>query len=450
MKIVINKGLVIDPKNRIYSKLNVAIEDGKISEISKQELKGDSIINADGLVVAPGFIDIHMHEDTYDIQKDKFNIGIFECMLKMGVTTAIGGNCGIGTEEPNVYLDAVDRIGIPINFGMLLPHGILRNKVNEKNKYKKASMKNIIKMQQLAQQYLDKGCLGISFGIRYIPGITKEEFIYISQGAKKNNKLIAAHIRDDAENVIEAALEFIKIGEELGLPIQISHIGSMGAYGQMNELLSLIDYYKAKGVNVSSDCYPYNAFSTGIGETTYDEGFLERYNTTYESIEIVEGQYKGKRLSKELFYKLRKEAPKTLTVAHVMKENEIELAMIHPDVIIASDGILNNLQGHPRASGTFPRFIKQYVKEKSLLSLASAIEKITYLPAKRLGINKGTLDIGSDGDMVIFNYDEIVDQGTFQNPISPPKGIKYVIMNGKIAVENNKIIHNALGKSIRK
>ena len=450
MKTVINNGFIIDPKNKIHSKLNLAIENGKVSEISNNSLQGDKFINADGLYVTPGFIDIHMHEGNYDKTNDIFDTETFESMARMGVTTVIGGNCGAGPKEPDIYLDAVDRIGIPVNLGLLVPHGILRNRVNEKDKYKKASKENIVKMRNMAEAYLDKGCLGISFGIRYIPGINREELLSISQVAKKENKMVAAHIRDDAQNVISAAKEFIEVGETFGIPIQFSHIGSMGAYGQMAQLLSLFDYYKAKGVNIGSDCYPYNAFSTGLGETTYDEGFLERYGITYSCVEISRGEYRGQRLTEDLFFKLRKTNPELSTIAYVMKEEEVDMAIIHPDVCIGSDGALHDSQGHPRASGTFPRFIKRYVKDKKYLNLYQAIEKMTYLPAKRAGIKKGSLGMNDDADIIIFNYNEIEDKSTFKQPALPPKGLKYIIINGEIAVKDNKIIDNKLGRSIRK
>jgi len=450
LKTIINNGFIIDPKNKIYSKLNISIENGKISEISDNKFQGDVIIDVDGLIVTPGFVDIHMHEDAHDIKNNRFNINTFESLIKMGVTTAIGGNCGAGPKEPDVYLDAVDRLGIPLNFGLLVPHGILRKKVNEKDKYKKASKENIRKMRNIAEEYLDKGCLGISFGIRYIPGIKKEELLYISEAAKKDNKMVAAHIRDDAQNVIPSAIEFIEVGKKFGVPIQLSHIGSMGAYGQMEQFLSLIDNYRANGVDIGADCYPYDAFSTGLGETTYDEGFLDRYQTTYNSIEIAEGEYKGQRLAEDLFFKLRKIAPDLSTIAYVMKEKEVDMAMSHPNVCVASDGFLHDFQGHPRVSGTFPRVIKKYVKEKKLLNLYQAIEKMTYLPARRVGIKKGSLGINCDADIVIFNYDEIEDKATFKQPVLAPKGLKYVIVNGKLAVKDGKIIDNKLGKPIRR
>lgn len=451
MKTVINNGTVIDPKNKVNSKLNIAFEQGKITEISRDKLSGDIFIDADGLIVTPGFVDIHMHEDSYNSQKNIFNVDIFQCMLRMGVTTAIGGNCGIGTEDPDIYLNNVDKLGIPINIGLLVPHCSLRKKVQEVDRYKKASVNNINKMRKLAEEYLAQGCLGISYGIRYIPGVTKFELELISGAVQKNKKIIAAHIRDDAQNVLLATQELINVGVELDVPIQLSHIGSMGAFGQMAELLALIDsYHTGKGIDIASDCYPYTAFSTHLGATTYDEGFIERYQGGYENIEIAEGKYKDQRLNEQLYNKLRRDSPELLTIAYVMKEEEIDMALGHPNVVVASDGLLSNSQGHPRASGTFPRFIKKYVKEKKILNLYQAIKKITIQPAQRMGINKGSIGVGDDADIVIFDYENLADKATFAEPMLPPNGMKYVLVNGEIAMKDKEIINYNLGRSVRK
>lgn len=447
-KIVINGGLLIDPANKTLSKLNIAIKNGKVVEISTEVLYGDEVINAEDLIVAPGFIDCHMHEDPYDPKEDMFNISIFECMLKMGVTTAIAGNCGIGPSNIPQYVDAVNRIGIPVNLGMLVPHNVLRSLEGIEDKYNSVSEKSIKNMKIKAKEYLELGCLGISFGIRYVPGLDEKELMEISSACKRDNKIIAAHIRDDAKAVITAANEFIHIGQVLSLPVQISHIGSMGAYGQMEELLSLIDYYGSNGLDIAADCYPYNAFSTRIGETTYDDGFLERYGTTYEAIEIAEGKYKGQRCTEDIFNELRKNAPETITIGHLMKEAEVDKAIAHPKVYIASDGMMHDFQGHPRAAGTFPRIISKYVKEKGIITLYNAIEKMTSLPANRFGLNKGSLGIGSDGDVVIFDYDEIKDNASFKKPALSPSGIKYVLINGEIAVKDNVVKESKLGKFV--
>ena len=301
-----------------------------------------------------------------------------------------------------------------------------------------------------AREYLEGGCFGISYGIRYVPGITELELIEVSKACKPENKIINAHVRDDAKNIIWATKEFIKVGMKLDIPIQNSHIGSMGGYGQMKELLRLLDSVKSSGLDITSDCYPYYAFSTRIGETTYDDGFLERYNIDYDSIEISEGKYKGQRCTRNIFDELRKNSPDTITVGHVMNEKDIDMAILHPNVMIASDGFLHNEQGHPRAAGTFTRLIDKYVKTGKL-SLYDAINKMTTMPAKKLGLsNKGNLSKGSDADITIFSYDEIKDNATFDNPIKKPDGIKYVLIKGSVALKDGEIVNGKLGTSVRR
>ena len=448
---VVKNGRVIDPYNNIDSKLNIVIKDGKILEITPYEISGEKNIDATGLIVCPGFIDIHMHEDMYHNEEDYLDEWIAKSMLNMGVTTCIGGNCGINLTEPLTYLDAVDRLKLPVNIGLMTGHTNIRECVVENsNKYNPIQTDDIKKIMYTAREYLEGGCFGISYGIRYVPGITELELIEVSKACKPENKIINAHVRDDAKNIIWATKEFIKVGMKLDIPIQNSHIGSMGGYGQMKELLRLLDSVKSSGLDITSDCYPYYAFSTRIGETTYDDGFLERYNIDYDSIEISEGKYKGQRCTKNIFDELRKNSPDTITVGHVMNEKDIDMAILHPNVMIASDGFLHNEQGHPRAAGTFTRLIDKYVKTGKL-SLYDAINKMTTMQAKKLGLsNKGNLSKGSDADITIFSYDEIKDNATFDNPIKNPDGIKYVLIKGSVALKDGEIVNGKLGTSVRR
>ena len=448
---VVKNGRVIDPYNNIDSKLNIVIKDGKILELTPYEISGEKNIDATGLIVCPGFIDIHMHEDMYHNEEDYLDEWIAKSMLNMGVTTCIGGNCGINLTEPLTYLDAVDRLKLPVNIGLMAGHTNIRECVVENsNKYNPIQTDDIKKIMYTAREYLEGGCFGISYGIRYVPGITELELIEVSKACKPENKIINAHVRDDAKNIIWATKEFIKVGMKLDIPIQNSHIGSMGGYGQMKELLRLLDSVKSSGLDITSDCYPYYAFSTRIGETTYDDGFLERYNIDYDSIEISEGKYKGQRCTKNIFDELRKNSPDTITVGHVMNEKDIDMAILHPNVMIASDGFLHKEQGHPRAAGTFPRLIDKYVKTGKL-SLYDAINKMTTMQAKKLGLsNKGNLSKGSDADITIFSYDEIKDNATFDNPIKKPDGIKYVLIKGSVALKDGEIVNGKLGTSVRR
>lgn len=447
---VINHGILIDPGNSVHAKRNIAIEKGKVAEISADLLEGEVEIDASGLVVAPGFIDMHMHEDPFVEDEGKFQISIFESELQMGVTTTIGGNCGIGTLDPKSYLEAADQIGLPVNVGLLVPHESLRLQAGADRRYEAVSINQLEIMKALASKYMMAGCLGISFGIRYIPGITELELMEISSVAQKYNTIIAAHLRNDADHVMRSAEEFMKVGRELDLPVQFSHMNSMAGFGQMETFLQWMDQQALEGFDIASDCYPYEAFSTFIGTATYDDGFLERYQVGYEAIEVAEGPHRGERLTEELFHFLRETAPKTLTIAHVMKREDVDKAIIHPRVMIASDGLINGRQGHPRAAGTFPRVLGEYVRERRLMSLYQAINKMTAMPARQLGIKKGTLEAGADADITLFNPDVIQDKATFKDPMALPMGIKGVWVSGQLALWDGVIMQAHKGRAVKK
>ena len=450
MRMLIKNGFVIDPANGICSKLNLVIEDGKVAEVTIKEPECEKVIDAKGKYVVPGFIDIHIHEEGYDEKEKRIKDSINFSMLRMGVTTAIGGNCGDNYMDPVAYLDELDSKGGPINIGLLAGHTYFRNKAGHTDKYTRITDAELSAMTKMMKKALDEGCIGISFGIRYVPGIKENELLQCGKLCKKSGKLITAHVRDDAEFVFDAVKELINVGEKLDVPVQVSHIGSMGGFGQMREMLRIIDEYKANNYDVTADCYPYYAFSTRIGETTYDDGFLDRYGTDYSSIEICEGKYKGMRCNEKIFRELRAEAPETITVCHVMKPEDVDMALVHPNVMLASDGLFNKGQGHPRAAGSFPRFIKNYVRTGKL-SLYEAINKMTAMQAKKLGLNnKGRLNKGADADIVIFDLNKIEDTATFDKPAEYPVGIDYVLIAGQIALHNNNVIDKTLGKSVRK
>lgn len=448
--IVLNNGMLIDPKKLIMSYLNIGIENGKVSLLSSEKLKGIKEFDCEGKIVSPGFVDMHMHEDPLNISNDGFDICISECMLKMGVTTVIGGNCGIGPLSPLNYLDIVDKIGYPVNIGLLSSHENLRNNFGSFNKYNNIDSDTIHKMSILLDEELKGGTLGLSFGIRYIPGLSKNEMIELCKVVKKYDCIAAAHVRDDAAQVMASIMELIEVGKESGAKIQVSHIGSMAAYGQMKHVCGLIDSYVANGQDIGMDCYPYSAFCTSIGSTTFDKGFLERYQTNYDSLELTQGELVGKSLDAQLFETVREKHPDYLVVAHVMKESEVDMALCHPRSILASDGILNNGNGHPRAAGSFPRFIREYVINKKCISLFEAVNKMTYLPAKRMNISKGALSIGDDADIVVFDINTISDNSTFKEPLKSPSGIEYVFIRGNLALKDGVILNNTLGKPIRR
>lgn len=453
MKTLIKNGFVIDPANHVSAKLNLLLDGGKVTAVTTDEPAADRVIDAAGEIVTPGFVDIHMHEDPVEADgriyadEDK---AIFNCMLRMGVTTALAGNCGENCCHPADYLDIVDRDGVAVNVGMMAGHQWFREHVGATDKYAPTTDAQNQQMMREMEEALRRGCFGISYGVEYVPGITLEELLVTAKACQKDGKLISAHIRSDAGEVLDAADELMEVGRITGVPVQISHIGSMAGYGQMKQFLTKVDRYKLNGLDVSCDCYPYFAFSTHLGSSVYDEGWVERYHCDYDVLELCEGKYKGRRCTKEIFEEERANRPNCMTVCYVIREEDVRMALTHPNVMLASDGIMNHGQGHPRAAGSFPGFLARFVRTGKV-GLYDAINRMTAMPAEKLGLtNKGRLNVGADADVVIFDPETVCDCASFTDPTLPPKGIDYVLIGGELAAKDGTVVCGDLGRSVRK
>ena len=449
-RVRIQNGRVVDPAQAIDRITNLYIEDGKISAITDESFNADVLIDATGSIVCPGFIDIHMHEDDYDPETDTIGCSMAKSALHMGVTLDIGGNCGQNVFDPAHYLACIDRDGAPVHLGLLVGHTYLRSQLPNHNKYQPIDQVALKKITAACAELLACGCLGVSFGVKYVPGTTMEEMLALAALCRNGDKLVAAHVRQDLDEVFPAADELAAIGEKAGVRVQFSHIGSMGGYGQMPRLLKQIKDYRAKGIDMLCDCYPYSAFSTGIGETTYDDGFLDRYQANYDRILIASGPYAGKRCTKEIFDTLRSTAPDTATVGYFMNDTDIETALCSPLVMLGSDGVRTGGMGHPRASGSFARFIADYIRPGKI-GLAEGISKMTTMTANRLHLpNKGNFLPGSDADITIFDLEQVNDCATYENGQIPAQGFKFVLLGGEIALQDDQIVNCRLGKSVRK
>ena len=457
--VLIYGGTVVDPSQNLECLADVVCKNGKIAEIvvdpsaadrEARKAEADLAIDAAGKIVCPGFIDIHMHEDPYDQETDSIIQNISKCMVRMGVTTAVGGNCGSNNAPPDHYLDVVDRDGYATNLALMAGHSFLRHRCSDAGKYDGVSDENIEAMVQLGEQYLSAGCIGISFGVKYIPGTRWEEIISLAKLCQKGGKVVSSHVRNDVDGVFDACRELADIGREAGVKVQFSHIGSMGGYGQMERLLSQIEGYRAEGIDLMCDCYPYDAFSTEIGVTTYDAENFAAYQSDYSSILLCDGPYAGLRCTKEIFDEMRKDRPDTMTVGYFMKQEEVDMALAAPYVMLGSDGILVGDQGHPRAAGAFPRFLRRYAASGKM-TLSEAIAKVTTMAARRLQLdNKGSLKPGCDADVVVFDLNRVEDSATYTEAVLPPAGIDWVLIGGEIAVKEGQLVRDDLGRSVRK
>lgn len=440
---VIRRGSVYLPEAEKLVSASVAVQNGKILEIgSCSGYGGWREVDASECIVSPGFIDTHMHDEEV---KDPHTIE--KALLLQGVTTAIAGNCGSGP----LLEDILPHRKTPwLNLGYLTGHTVLREKVGIHDRYRSASAEEIRAMAELLEKELREGSLGLSFGLEYMPQTSQEEIHGLVSVLKNfERRWIAVHIRYDGPRCLEGVRETVEMAKQHGLRVQISHFGSMNAFGNCQASLDLLEEAWKEGVDMTLDCYPYAAFCTHIGSAVFDPGFEERWDGKgLEAIEMGSGKYKGERLTSESYEDLRKNYPDELAIAHVLNEKEVRSCLVHPRCAVASDGVLIGGQGHPRAAGTFPRALR-WLREEGL-SWEEALKHVTSLPADMIWSRRGRLEPGAPGDLVVFDPQKLEDTATFKDQLSPPRGIRYVFVNGEMAVREGEIQEPPRGHFLRR
>lgn len=439
LDILIRDGTLLDPVEGTQGARNVGIESDRVVYVGTEAPPARRVLDASGLLVSPGFVDTHMHDEELS-DPDTMQ----QALLRQGVTTAIAGNCGSGP----LLKDIRAARGAPwLNLSYLTGHRVLREAVGLMDVYKPASPAQTAEMVNLLRGELDEGSFGLSFGLEYAPNTSPHEIDALARVVKDYpERFVSSHIRRDGPECLDSVKEMIALAERFGIRVQISHIGSMTAFGFSSQALALVDEARSAGLDVTMDCYPYAAFCTNVGSTVFDPGFEKRWGKGLESLEAASGKYKGSRLTEASFAELRAHDPEALVIAHVMNEDEIRLCLSHPRCAIASDGILHNGEGHPRAAGTFPRALR-WLREAGL-SWPEAVRHATSLPASMAWLPVGVLREGSRADVVAFSPEALRDRATFQDQLVPPEGIEYVVVNGKIAVERGKISRPPVGRLI--
>lgn len=497
--IIILNGQIIDGTGAVSIRSDIGIKNGLIQQIGNlNKSSADRIIDAKGMVVSPGFIDLHAHLDPI------LKLPSCESHIRQGVTTALGGPDGSSPWPIGNYLDTLDQLGIGMNVAYLIGHNTVRKNVM-KLENRAPDKEELNEMGSQIAKAMEEGAFGISTGLKYLPGAFSEvdEVIELSKVASQAGGIYTSHLREEGLGLLDAVQEAILISDEADIPVVLTHHKVVGKpmWGQSRVTLSMVDSARAAGLDIMIDQYPYNASYTSISilipawaRAGGNEAFRKRISDPKLKDSIKEGivfnivnDRGGDDLSRVQFAKVKWNAElegKTLKywcktkgleptiengaelvieaqlnggascVFHAMDEGDVERIMKHPQTMIASDGRLVKPgigHPHPRWYGTFPRVLGRYVREKSVLPLETAIYKMTLLPANTLGLSdRGQIKEQMKADLVIFDPETITDKATFEQPHQYPEGIHFVIINGKLAIDKGEFKNIRAGEVLRK
>ena len=465
--IVIANGRVMDPETGLDGIRYVGIRGGTVVAISETALRGRTMIDAEGLVVAPGFIDLHAHGQSARANE-------FQAMD--GVTTALELEGGV--IDVDEFLSRRDGDAI-INYGASIAHGEIRTWVMPEYADKISQALELIResdattseawelldeatrdgryealdplqypaMWKRLEKGLADGALGAGMPHQYYPGVTYDEIFRVFQFAASHQVPIYTHVRDMG---VAPMQEVIANAVATGASLHIVHMNSSSLWDYKTNL-DLILGAQERGADITTEAYPYTAASTGIRSAIFDPGWQERLRISYEDLQW---QDTGERLTEETFRNYYEEGG--VLIIHMMKPEWIEAQIGDPRVMVASDGMPYAPGAHPRSAGTFSRFLGRYIREQELLPLMDALKKITLMPAQRLEhvspqmIRKGRLQEGSDADITIFDPEHIIDTADFDGELSYSEGVEFLLVNGELAIRDGALVDGARpGQAVR-
>ena len=442
--IVIRNARVLDPATNLDAVRSIGISGKKIAALSADPLRGRIEIDASGLVAAPGFIDLHSHGQTPENYRYKAMDGVTPALeLEVGVSPvgdwykAREGRSLVHFGASAGHIPA--RMAVMKDSGGLLPRDAAMNRA--------ATPDEQTAIEAIVRRDLDEGGVGMGMGITYTPTATRDEILSLFQLAARFRRPVFVHMRGG--DVVASLQEVITDAAVTGAPLHVVHINS-AATARTPIALQMIDGARARGLDVTTEAYPYTASMTEIASAAYS-GWEQREP---EFFSRLLWPATGERLTRESFATYRKQGGFVIQFGNT--DDMVRAAIAHPAVMIASDGIIENGKGHPRGAGTFARVLGKYVREEKALSLMDAVRKASLMPAQRLEAfapamrQKGRLSAGADADIVVFDPGRVIDKATFENAAQYSEGFRDVLVEGTFVVRDGKLQEGVMpGQAIR-
>ncbi|MEQ1644330.1 MAG: D-aminoacylase [Pyrinomonadaceae bacterium] len=467
--ILFQNASVIDGTGKPAFRGDVRIKDGKIAKIGKVKAsKDDEVIDASGLVLAPGFIDIHNHSETGLLRE-----GTAGNQVSQGITTLLVGPDG-GSPWPLAEYFTKLNGKIAVNVGAFIGHAEVRSQILKEDYKRVATPEEIAAMTKLVEQAMNEGAFGLSSGLEYDVGFmaTIEEMIELAKVAAKYKGIYMSHIRDEEEGFRSAMEEAIRIGKDAKLPVQISHIkmGNRNVWGKSAEAIALIEAAKKSGQDVTADAYPYTAWASTItvlvpSRKHEDRDEVEKglanvggpdkvlitshaANRSYEMKNMAEIAASKNISPVDLYIEIVKNGGAGV-VCNSMNEDDVKAFYQRPWIMVSSDGGIGSR--HPRGTGTFTRVLGKFVRENKWLSLEETIRKMSAMPAARLGIkDRGMIKKGMIADLVLFDANTVIDRATFAEPQNVSTGIRATFVNGVKVWDGEKITGSVPGNILKR